>query len=183
MSGVSMTIAEQAKKVEEDCERAAIRDALVSSRWDKWNLSLGLASTIAAAIAAFLAGAGNDLLGFIDSKYANALTALFAMISAVFASTLTFLAPSEKANSFQQTSNKYHSLRERLRFFRNTRCVEDNENLADDLERLIGEKNEIDVDHPVVPEWAYKKAQVRIEEKIMRNQKLKNLRSKSEMSQ
>jgi hypothetical protein len=178
MSDTPLPIAEQAKKIEEDCERAAIRDALVSSRWDKRNVTLGLSSTVAAATASFLAGGGNDLVGLLSPDAAKAVAALSALVAAGLASTLTFLAPAEKANAFQHTSNQYFSLRERLRFFRHTSCPSSPANLGEQLQTLMTEKHEVDGDHPIVPEWAYEKAQKKIEEKIRRNQKLESLRAR-----
>ncbi|HLZ03251.1 MAG TPA: SLATT domain-containing protein [Bradyrhizobium sp.] len=172
-----LSVAEQAWKIEEDCERAAIRDALVSTRWYKYNLGLGLASAITAAVAGFLAGSGSEriaLLSWADSKL---LVSFFALASAVLASTLTFLAPAEKANAFQQTSNKYHALREKLRYFINNRCNEDGVNLASELQVFMLEKQEIDADHPILPEWAYKRAHQKVRDKVIRNKELAQLRA------
>ena len=177
MSMPPLSIPEQAWKIQEDCERAAIRDALVSSYWYRYNLGLGLASTASAATAGFLAANGGEWLArmaWVDPKM---IVTLFALLSAVLASTLTFLAPSEKANAFQQTSNKYHSLRERLRFFVNNRC-DDAVNPPDkELHAFILEKQEIDADHPILPEWAYRKAHQKVKEKILRNRELEQLRA------
>jgi hypothetical protein len=177
MTKVFLTVEEQAGKIEEDCERAAIRDALVSARWHRWNLRLGLASTITAAAAGFLAGSGADLLKIASWADSKLFIAFLALLSAVLASTLTFLAPSEKANAYQQTSNKYHALRERIRFFRNSRCADGGKGLETELESIITEKLKIDVDHPILPEWAYRKTHAKIKEKIVRNQELKDLRT------
>ena len=182
MSMPILSIPDQAWKIQEDCERAAIRDALVSAYWYKYNLGLGLASTVMAATAGFLAGNGGEFLPSTGPINAKAIVAFFALSSAVLASTLTFLAPSEKANAFQQTSNKYHSLRERLRAFINNRCQDTGADLAPELHAFILEKQEIDADHPVLPEWAYRRAQDKVREKIIRNRKIKELRaSKSAM--
>ena len=183
MAEARLSIAEQARKIEEDCERAAIRDALISARWYRWNLWLGLTSTIAAAIAGLLAGSASDLLQLAGAQAAqdkSGMVALFALASAVLASILTFLSPSEKANAFQQTSNKYHSLRERLRFFRYTKCADNGSCPEEELEKMIAEKQEIDTDHPIVPEWSYERAHQKIKEKIKRNDELSELRRKRE---
>jgi len=129
MSLPLLGVADQAWKIEEDCERAAIHDALVSARWYKYNLWLGLASTITAAAAGFVAGSGSEHVAAISWLAAKMGIAFLALLSAVLASTLTFLAPAEKANAFQQTSNKYHALREQLRFFVNNRCSQTELNL------------------------------------------------------
>jgi hypothetical protein len=180
MSVPILGIPEQAWKIQEDCERAAIRDALVSSYWYRLNLWLGLTSTVTAAIAGFLAGTGSEILSSTGSINSKTVIAFFALLSAVLASTLTFLAPSEKANAFQQTSNKYHSLRERLRFFINSGSEDAGKTLKAQLEAFIVEKKEIDVDHPILPEWAYRRAQKKIMEKIKRNGELKRARESAQ---
>lgn len=173
-----LSVAEQAWKIEEDCERAAIRDALVSARWYQYNLRLGLASAITAALASFLAGAGSEKIALLNRVDGQLVISFFALASAVLASTLTFLAPAEKANAFQQTSNKYHALRERLRYFINNRCRDAGADIADELQVFMLEKQEIDADHPVLPEWAYKKAHLKVREKITRNKELDELRGR-----
>ena len=177
MSMPILSISDQAWKIQEDCERAAIRDALVSARWYKYNLGLGLASTVTAATAGFLAGSGGELLPSTGSVNAKTVISFFALFSAVLASSLTFLAPSEKANAFQQTSNKYHSLRERLRAFFYNKCKDTGVDLESDLRAFILEKQEIDADHPVLPEWAYRQAHQKVKEKILRNRELEELRA------
>lgn len=186
MSRRFLNVAEQASRIEQDCERAAIRDALVSANWHKYNLALGLTSTVTAAIAGFVAGGGRDwLAGVIDP---NLVIAFFALLAAILSSTLTFLAPAEKANAYQQTSNKYHSLRERIRFFVNSKCSACKEEteaapaLRDELEAIILAKHEIDVEHPVLPEWAYRRAHEKLREKIERNIELDNLRVRASES-
>ncbi|MFX6834685.1 hypothetical protein ABTH32_20035, partial [Acinetobacter baumannii] len=55
-------------------------------------------------------------------------------------------------------------------------------NLEPELHAFILEKQEIDADHPVLPEWAYRRAQEKVREKIIRNRELEDLRaSKSAM--
>ena len=177
MSMPSLSIPEQAWKIQEDCERAAIRDALVSSSWYKYNLGLGLASTVSAATAGFLAANDGQWLTNMTSVDSKALVTFFSLLSAVLASILTFLSPSEKANAFQQTSNKYHSLRERLRFFVNNGCNDPALKPEEGLRAFILEKQEIDSDHPILPEWAYRKAHRKVKEKILRNRELEQLRA------
>lgn len=179
-----LSIAKQAKKIEADCERAAIRDALVSSRWSRRNLRLGLASAIAAAVAAFVAGNGSESLNFLkvlhivgaDFNSEKSVIALFAMISAVLTSVLTFLRPSQFAESFQESSNKYHAMREQLREFINRPETQRMEAGGfDALRKFIEEKRDIDTTHPIVPEWAYEKAQWRIQKKLIRKHELERI--------
>jgi hypothetical protein len=172
------SIREQAQAIEEDCERAAIRASLVSAKWDGRNLWLGLSSAIAAAVAAFVAGnehfsipEGISLPAILKDN-AQFAASFFAVVSAILTSALTFLAPSKKAESFHESSNKYRGLRERLRLFINGAAT-DKKTLAD----FVEQKQDIDVSHPIVPEWAYKKAHQRLIKKRIRNRYLKWLES------
>jgi hypothetical protein len=45
-----------------------------------------------------------------------------------------------------------------------------------ELHNIIAAKQEIDVDHPILPEWAYGRAHEKIKEKIVRNRELDRLR-------
>jgi hypothetical protein len=174
MKGEIKSIREQARAIERDCERAAMRASLVSARWDRWNVWLGVLSTAAAAFAAFFAGnhnelsqGGNSIPVFLAQNLPG-LAGGLALLSAILTSILTFLAPSKKAESFHESANKYRGLRERLRLFINGADAES----AKDREALLGfleEKQDIDVGHPIVPEWAYEKALQRLAEKRTRN--------------
>jgi hypothetical protein len=59
-----------------------------------------------------------------EPSYAHVFASGVALISAILASILTFLVPSAKATSYHQFSNKYHSLRDRIRSFVRIRCLE-----------------------------------------------------------
>jgi len=169
----------QAIKIEEDCERAAIRDALLSTRWNTINTVLGLSATIIAALSALLAGS-NHGTGIAAGNWAAAGTAGMA---SVLAAVLTFLSPSEKAGAFQQYSNKYHALRDRIRLFVAVGALAtEGEQLAAEFDKLLQEKREIDADHPILPEWAYEKAKKKIEEKIEWKARLAERKKKAELS-
>ena len=43
-------IAQQATRIAVDCDRAAIRDSLVSAKWESVNVRLGVASAVTAAV-------------------------------------------------------------------------------------------------------------------------------------
>lgn len=180
-------ISQQAMKIAVDCDRAAIRDSLVSARWDSANFWLGLLSAVTAAVAAFAVSNGADLLagaGAAESAkiYANVFASGMASVSTILVSILTFLAPAGKAVVYHQFSNKYHALRDRIRSFVGIHCVD--EASADELIRefkaLLDEKRSIDADHPAVPERYYRAAAEKMEEKIKRNQRIQELEEQLE---
>jgi hypothetical protein len=167
----------QAHKIEEDCDRATYRDALVSANWYKWNLGLGISSAVFAATSAFLAGNDGKLFGgqvFV--------TAALALISAVLTSVLTFLSPSEKANAYHEYSNRYLSLRNRLRKFVAVDCLAASQSseLEEKYDKFLEQKDQIDSEHPVVPQWAYPLAEEREKEKKEKAEKEKAEKEKAE---
>jgi hypothetical protein len=169
-------IREQGRALEESCEKGAIRDTLLAASWHRVNLWLGLSSVITAALAAFVAGKGEALLQLMPHHGAE-IAAVFALISAILTSTLTFLAPSEKAGAYYHFSNKLRSLRDRVRSFVEIDCALGSKDaaLCDKFARMVRERSEIDSSHPIVPNWAYDRAYVEMKKKIEHKQFLKRV--------
>jgi hypothetical protein len=171
---ICVKIRAQAEKIAKDCDRASIRDSLISARWYRWNLWLGLPSAILAALVAVLVSGGDesDLKSIIDQKKIHLLVILLASTSAILTSVVTFLTPSQKANVYQEFSNRYWALRDRIRKFALLECTSDAsfKALKVAYEKLLQERIELDSKHPPVPEWAYRKAGKKLREKIERNQ-------------
>ena len=160
-------VIEQADKIGKDCERAAIRDSLVSTRWRTINLLVGLAAVSTGAVATAVAGVPD---GMVDlGSFGPWIGMVAALLSSILASILTFLKPSEIAADFRQYSFKYQGLRDRIRLFVATgeATHTDDATLLSSFEKLLQEKQEVDAEHPVLPQWAYKKAKKIIEEKAL----------------
>lgn len=175
-------IAHQATRIAVDCDRAAIRDALVSATWESTNNRLGVASAVTAALAAFCIANGAVLLantGFTDNAttYANVFASACALVSALLAAILTFLAPAGKAANYHHFANKYHSLSDRIRTFAVIRCTEDAsaDALTAEFKQFLDEKHSIDAEHPVVAESYDRAAVEKMEERAMRDQRIQEL--------
>jgi hypothetical protein len=163
-----LLIQKQALALEYSCEKGAHRDTIIAARWHRWNLWLGLSSTVIAALAAFSRGQLQGLtitigaLGKLgkDIPIGGEIITFLALFSAILTSTLTFLAPSEKSGSYQHFSNKLRSLRDRIRAFAEIDCSRSGKDavLVREIERMVREKSEIDSIHPIVPNWAYARA-------------------------
>jgi hypothetical protein len=167
-------VREQGRALEQSCEKSAIQDTLLAARWHRWNLWLGVSSAVIAAFAAFSAGeGGKELLEVLPHG-----ATVFALISAVLTSTLTFLAPSEKAGAYHHFSNKLRALRDRARTFVEIDCTHVGRDAAlrDKFERLMREKSEIESSHPIVPCWAYEKSYVAMKKKVQHKQSLQKVR-------
>jgi hypothetical protein len=168
----------QGRALEESCEKGAIRDTLLAARWHRVNLWLGLSSAVTAALAAFVAGKGEAILQLMP-HHGTAIAAVFALISAILTSTLTFLAPSEKAGAYHHFSNKLRALRDRVRAFIEIDCVLGSKEaaLCDKFARMVRERSEIDSSHPIVPHWAYDRAYVEMKKKIEHRRSLQMTRA------
>jgi len=163
---VREVVREQGRALEQSCEVSAIRDTLLAASWHRANLWLGASSAIIAALAAFSAGNGGEQVAHASW--------VFALISAILTSTLTFLAPSERANAYHDFSNKLRALRDRVRILVEIDCNQNGRDAAlrDKFERLMREKSEIESTHPIVPCWAYKKSYGEMKKKVQRKQSL-----------
>src|SRR5215470_8828489 len=135
-------VREQARALEESCEKGAIRDTLLAARWHRWNLWLGISSAVTAALAAFVVGKGDAIVHYLP--HGQEVASIFALISAILTSTLTFLAPSERAGAYHHFSNKLRAMRDRVRSFVEIDCTRSNKDtvLCDKFERMVREKSE-----------------------------------------
>jgi hypothetical protein len=179
-------VREQGRALEESCEKGSIRDTLLAAKWHRLNFWLGLYSALAATLVAFVAGRGNPLLSEsihhfwpqaqADQRALDAI-AVFALTSAILTSTLTFLAPSEKAGAYHHFSNRLRALRDKARSFMEIDCARANRDaaLCDKFERLVREKSEIDESHPIVPYWAFGKSYAEFKKKLNLKQSLREV--------
>jgi len=159
--GVLKQIIDNAQKVANDCEYSASSNFALGKYWDTWNLRLGLSAAILSALAALVGK--TDLSGV-------PIAGVVAFLAAISASVLTFLKPSEKASIYREFGNKYRSLRNRSRVFISIDCLvmPEYEELRARLDSLLKEKEDLNLDNPVIPEWAFKEAQRLITQKLAR---------------
>jgi hypothetical protein len=182
-------VREQARELEEDCEKGALRDTLLAARWHSANFWLGISSAIAAALAAFFVGKVHFFDADLQGAFGKALgqffrdigpvgAALSALFAAILTSTLTFLAPSEKSGDYHHYSNKLRALRGRVRSFIEIDCALSTEgtNLAETFGRMLHEKSEIESSHPIVPYRIYKRSYKEMKKKLRFKKDLKEAR-------
>lgn len=166
-------VIDQANKISSDCEYSATSNFALGRYWDGWNLKLGLTSALLAAVAAYLAvGEGRIPIGNMQNV-AQSVTGVVAFLSTIAVSILTFLKPSEKASVYREFGNKYRSIRNRSRVFVSIDCLveSDYQKLRNGLNALLKEKEDLNMDNPVIPQWAFSEAQKLIDEKILRKKK------------
>ncbi len=112
---VREVVRHQARSLEQSCEKGAIRDTLLAASWHRWNLWLGISSAVTAAVAAFAVGKGHAIMH--EVRDGHEFAAIFALISAILTSMLTFLAPSERAGAYHHFSNKLRAFAGQGSFF------------------------------------------------------------------
>jgi hypothetical protein len=180
----SLLIKDQAKALEESCEKGSLRDTLIAASWHKWNLFLGITSAVIAAFAAF---ARTNIVAILQqwgatesnaNTYGSEFISFLVLLSAILTSILTFLSPSEKSSAYHHFSNKLRSLRDRVRSFMEIDCLRSKKEaaLCEKFDSLVREKSEIDSSHPIVPNWAYKKAYKVLKEKHAQQGALQRIR-------
>lgn len=130
----------------------------VSIRWSNTNLYIGIPSTVFAAIASMQA------ISEFSSNESNSFKVLhlvFSILVAGLAPLLTFLNPSERANSHKSASRVYELLGDRYDEFLLKSSVAQRP-LFQELEELVllnQEYGEAKKPLPITPEWAFKKAE------------------------
>jgi hypothetical protein len=139
--GIPALVGKQARDLYLSCEKGSLRDTLIAARWHNYNLGLGIVSILSAGIAAFLRS-DNEILQSLPYGLGPHIAPSLAVISATLTSILTFLAPSEKASAYHHFSNKFRSLRDRVRCFIEVECGANSKDaiVRDKYERLVREK-------------------------------------------
>jgi hypothetical protein len=164
----------QSEKIAKDCDRASIRDSILSANWYRWNLRLGVGSALLTAlVASVTGGAYKGLLPdhLAAESWVQLGLTMMASLSALLTTIVTFLAPAEKANIYHEHSNRYWAMRDRIRKFARIECLStgDVDRLKSQYETLLDSRIELDLKHPIVPEWVYDAAGERLRAKINRN--------------
>jgi hypothetical protein len=115
---------------------------------------LGIPTAIVAAIAGV--SAFNDL---------PLLAGSLAIIVAALSSVSTFLNPSERAQRYQVTGNRYASLKARARFLREISLLTGAvpEGQATELREILADKEKLGLESPIIPRSAFERARKGIE--------------------
>lgn len=143
-------IEDECRRIEEDTEHSFKGHYNSAEFWGHMNLILGLA----AALSGILAG-GTSAADGSDATVTGA-----AFFSAIFATCMTFLKPGEMADSHKNAGNFYHSLRNRVRIFREIELVSgrDADSLKSMFLKFVERRDELNSIMPRVGRAAYEKA-------------------------
>lgn len=147
-------LAAEAQRIEEDTLYSAKGHFEAARSWFRWNLAIGLPTTVAAAVASGAAFADHTITSGI-------LAALVAGLSAV----LTFLDPRGRNEQHVTAGNAYRALSNDARIYRRItlRGGDPIETLRTRLEELNERRNALNGSSPQIPRVAYERARTSIE--------------------
>ena len=125
--------------------------------WMNFHLWIGIPTAILAGIA------GASALSQFDNH--NLIAGILSIIVAALVAVTTFLNPNEKAKSHRDAGNKYNSLKNNTRIFRDIDSYGKNsyQEVSKQLKALAKERDELNQNSPQIPTWAHKIAKKRIE--------------------
>ena len=150
----------EAKRLLVDCIYSGRGHLVAGARWGWVNTFLGL--PIAVLGAALASGAGlTALLG------GNAwLTASLAFVSTILQAAYGFVRPADRAQAHGLKGNRYISLRNEARLFREVemRATADPAELTTRLRDLRDRYNALNETDPQIPGWAYRAAKKGIQQ-------------------
>ncbi len=145
----------ESQRIEEDAEYSAKGHFNASERWSKYHLYLGVPFVVITAIAS--GSAFNNM---------PILAGGLALISTALTTVLTFLNPSERAETHKAVGGQHLTLRNQARIFREIE-IEDCEDLSVTKKRLLelsASRDEINQKSPSIPRKDYELARKDINE-------------------
>ena len=155
MSDLIQSLISEAHRIEEDTEHSMKGHYNASERWSRYHLEIGLPAAILAAIA-----------GAAAFKQCPDLAGTLAILSTALTTVLTFLKPSEHAESHKAVAGQYLALRNRTRIFREIELygVVDTEVAKQRLIELANSRDDLNQSAPNIPRRDYEQAKSDIDE-------------------
>ena len=157
MNNLREQIRKEALRLHEDAELTFKAHFVAAEKWENLNLCLGIPSIVLSVMAGSLA-----LSKIVP--YFEILAGIFGFAAATFTALLTFLKPIDRYEKHSKCGNRYLALRNDIRRFFEIELYTDKleSELKENLDTLISTKKKLDVESPLIPSWAYRKAKERI---------------------
>lgn len=154
---------QEAKRLEEDGLYSSKGHYAAADRWRSVHLYIGLPTAVLTGLAGVIIVAGPAEVRGVNL---DLITGLVALVAAVSTAVMTFLGPEKRSASHQTVGDRYNSLKGRARRFYGIDVHRSFtlDELADRLESLAKERDELNQSGPLIPERAYKKAKKGIED-------------------
>jgi hypothetical protein len=155
-------LVKEARRTEEDGLYSSKGHYAAADWWRSVHLWIGVPTAILTGLAgAAIIGGPSE----IWSIPVDLIFGLVAIAGAVSTAVMTFLGPEKRSNSHQTAADRYNVLKGHARRFYEIdvhRSFSDDE-LADRLEALVKERDDLNQSSPLIPERAYEKAKKGIE--------------------
>ncbi|MFN3532369.1 MAG: SLATT domain-containing protein [Candidatus Brocadia sp.] len=158
MNNLRERLRNESLRLYEDLECTFTAHFIAAKRLANLNLWLGIPSIILSAAAGCLA------LSKLVPHF-EVFAGLSGFAAATFTALLVFLRPTDRHERYIKYGNKYRALREDIRlFFEIEPYTEKTDNeLKALLDSLISKKKRLDINSPLLPDGAIRKAKKRIE--------------------
>lgn len=149
------SLADEARRIEEDVEHSFKGHYNAAARWARYHLWIGLPSALLGAVAGAAA--------FKDSPE---LAGVLAILSTALITVLTFLKPSERSEIHKAVAGQYQALRNQTRIFREISLLD---GLTPDeaksrLLELASTRDDLNQTSPTIARCDYEKAKQDIDE-------------------
>ena len=152
-SDSSESLSNEASRLNEDCEHSAKGHFASAEIWGCVHLSMGIPTTILAAVAGHQAFQSH-------AELAGTLAIFAAAISAI----LTFLDPASKKQSHLAAANQYNNLQKSGRLFCTVKMKKfEFDSSLREFEKLAHERDQLNLTSPQISSLAYKIGRRRIE--------------------
>lgn len=142
-------LATEARRVEEDCLYSARSHFEAASRWSRLHYTIGVPTTVLAAVAGGSAVADHLSAAAIIGLLVTALSAL-----------AVFLNPSDRSHQHHSAGTRFNEVRNRARVFREIDLQTGRElgQLVQELKDLGATRDELNNTSPQIPRWAFRRA-------------------------
>ncbi|MEG3135652.1 SLATT domain-containing protein [Rouxiella sp. T17] len=144
-------IVDECHRIEEDALYSSKSHYNVSSRWEKFNLILGVPLSVLAAVT-----------GIAALKNLPNATIIISFILTILTALNTALNPSKKGSLHKSAAGDYNILKNEVRVFREIDLhdtVLTEKDLRSKLKVYSDRRNQLNHSSPNIPQWAYKKTQ------------------------
>ncbi len=149
-------IIKEAKRIEEDSLYSSKGHFYAAQFWSNLHLCVGI------FISVVVASAGIVLLKFNSYRIA---TGILAILASALSAVSTFTSPGKRAATHLSAGNRYNSIRNRARLFREIEVVsEAYEKSLEKLRCLFAERDELNDRYPQISKRAFNKARKGIQE-------------------
>jgi hypothetical protein len=147
-------LADESKRIEEDCEYSARSHFEAARRWIRAHYWIGIPVAVLAAVTG----------GSAIANYADVAAALGLIVTALSA-VAVFLNPSDRSTQHHAAGTRFNEVRNLARIFReiDLQVGDDDHALANRLKELGSKRDELNKASPQIPRWAFERGRRSIE--------------------